>query len=241
MFAQLLAVTEFWSAIVGAVAGASASAVPAYLLAKRTSNELKRRDDESRIALQKSVAYKCFSKLMHVTNSLLSLEKQLSAMVLNGRDTSEPISRRISAFSGLSESDFVYFDSDEIALFVSAGKIEYANELQLLARFNAAILTSLNEYKFAKGKLREFLHQTEIRDYDPKGSTRFQMKESDKHKMDMQEVDLDVLVDGIRANLNNAAKLSVKLASEFGPLMQSHFEDKSMPHLAMDKAGEESG
>jgi len=80
--ANALQLAEYWDlvpAVVGGVIGALAGGIPAWLLAKRQSDETLRRDREQRVENQKTLAFSVVVKLLHVINSTISLSNHVKS------------------------------------------------------------------------------------------------------------------------------------------------------------------
>lgn len=71
---------EWWDlvpAVVGGIIGALAGGIPAWLLAKRQSDETLRRDQEQRTQNHKALAFSAAVKLLHIINSTISLSNHV--------------------------------------------------------------------------------------------------------------------------------------------------------------------
>ena len=76
---QLIESSDMASAIVGGLIGALAGGLPAWVLAKRQSNEVLRRDREQRVENQKTLAFAVCVKLLHIINSTISLSNHVKS------------------------------------------------------------------------------------------------------------------------------------------------------------------
>ena len=75
--ADLVAYWDLVPAAVGGIIGALAGGIPAWLLAKRQSDETLRRDTEQRTENQKALAFAAAIKLIQIINSIVSLRNHV--------------------------------------------------------------------------------------------------------------------------------------------------------------------
>ncbi len=71
--------SSLMSAVIGAVFGAGASAIPAYLLASKASRETLARDRISRDEQMKAATYRAMVKLLEMVNGVMGLRRQIGS------------------------------------------------------------------------------------------------------------------------------------------------------------------
>lgn len=156
-------------AVVGGVIGALAGGIPAWLLARRSSNESLRRDQESRTEAQLAAAFRIYTKLSMMVNDLASTLIQIEEMLkrpVDPRDES-PTQRKVSAFAG-SSVDSEPFTAEELAVLVAANETDYLTDLELFGRRYSAFLRTLNTYGELKSKLHGSISESEDITFGPK-------------------------------------------------------------------------
>lgn len=145
------------SAIVGGVIGALAGGVPAWLLAKRQSNETLRQDREQRVDNQKALAFSVVVKLLHVINSTISLSNHFkSCMALRNdpaRAHMEPWQVLVPMI-GHTDEGSIRFTSEEMAVFAAANEYEFMQDMMLLAVRHSSSLATFQEYCVMRNEFR---------------------------------------------------------------------------------------
>lgn len=112
-------------AIVGGIIGALAGGLPAWLLAKRASNETLARDRLAREDSDFASVFRIHTKLGAMVNDLAATTLQVREMLerpFDPRDES-PTQRRVSAFAGKQARRDLTFAPEELAVLVSAEKL----------------------------------------------------------------------------------------------------------------------
>lgn len=145
-------VAQYWDivpAVIGGVIGALAGGVPAWLIAKRQSNETLARDREQRKNAEKALAFGSSVKLLTIVNSLFSLNNHVqSCMAIRqqpGRENMQPWQVLIPMVGHTDEGD-VRFSAEEMAVFAAAGEYDYMQDMMLLALRHASSLETFRQY-----------------------------------------------------------------------------------------------
>jgi hypothetical protein len=130
---------------------------------------------------------------------------------------------------GLSEKELVQFESDELALFLSQNRLELVNEIQLLSRKQAAIISSLAAYSGRKERLQEFLDRVARVERLPDGSFKYTLSKEDAATQTVHEFYLDSLIGPARQHILEAAALAKRLAHQFQDVMRAYFPKGGVP------------
>lgn len=236
--------SQYWDlvpAIVGGVIGALAGGIPAWLLAKRQSDETLKRDKQERLDQEKTAASRVFVKLSILANSILSLKKQIDDMderaERDGRSDMR-LFERVSPIVGLDIEKPVEFTAEDLSMFVAAKRVDYVDDLLLLARRQAAIVGGLREY----GRLKVehyYLHVSKgvtTRAEDGVSTTRLRVSAEDANFLRVKGEELDIYLRALRAQLDEYAEQARRVANEYGNIVRTYFDDASLPTLTEEKS-----
>lgn len=146
---QIIQSSEMISAIVGGVIGAFAAGVPAWLLAKRQSDETLRRDQEQRVENQKALAFSATVKLQQICNSIISLSNHVKSQLVLLKDPKhshmEPWQVLVPMI-GHTDEGSIRFTSEELAVFAAAKEADFMQDLMLLANRHSSNLATFQQY-----------------------------------------------------------------------------------------------
>ena len=147
--AQSFPLWDLVPAAVGAIIGALAAAIPAWLLAKHQSDQALRRDREQRVERQKALAFAALVKLQHITNSVISLSNHLKSCLeirCNPEFSHMEPWQVLVPMSGFTDEGSIRFTSEEAAVFAAAGEVDFMQDMMLLALRHSASLAIFQEY-----------------------------------------------------------------------------------------------
>ena len=159
---------EYWDlvpAVVGGVIGALAGGIPAWLLAKRQSDETLRRDREQRVENQKALAFSVAVKLLNIINSTISLSNHVKSC-LALRDNPNRVHMEpwqvLVPMIGHTDEGSIRFAAEEMGVFAAANEYDLMQDMMLLAVRHSSTLATFQEYCVMRN---EFLprHRAEAR------------------------------------------------------------------------------
>jgi hypothetical protein len=144
---------EYWDlvpAIVGGVIGALAGGIPAWLLAKRQSDESLRRDREQRTETQKALAFAVTVKLLHITNSTVQLSNHVKKCLAVRENSKyqhmEPWQVLVPLIGHADDEGSIRFTAEEMAVFAAADEYDFMQDMMLFALRQSSSLATFKEY-----------------------------------------------------------------------------------------------
>jgi hypothetical protein len=211
-----------------AVLGALLAYVPSRLLAGRASRELLRRDQTNRRDAEVLATRKVFVKLTVLVNSIHDYHSQVEAMiaraVLDGNDHMS-IAQRMSAFVGIDRETTVFFEASELEVFIAARQVGYVDDLVLLARRHAAMLSNLEAFGKMKTELHFELakHGFTTRDTDSVSTTAARMPANLGNYFRVRSDELNLFALQLRPLLASFDAFARDVAARYGPIIREHF------------------
>jgi len=230
---------EFWAAIVGAVVGAVASAVPAWLLARKASAETLRRDSEERRRADRVSGLQFFLVLSQVGNDVLSARNQVEQMLSErpiGSDERAPVQRRISILARSPLSPHNPFSDCDLAIFAHSEGIELINRVELLGRSYQTQISLFAEYRTQKQRLFEVYEQAKERKQSSKGTTIYTLNPSFGIIIAERETLCETLAVGLVECLRENSKAVFEISRFYDELVQTNLEELNLPRINMRKA-----
>jgi hypothetical protein len=211
-------------AIVGALIGALAAGVPAYLIAERQSAETLKRDNDERERRDKLSANKVFVKLMQICNEFLDTRKQIERMLTLpvSADDRFPIQRRVSVLVGLN-SEPMTFEADELAIFVSKTDVDLINDLELLRRRRNALVIQFGEYKDRKIAHSALLSNSREFQYGTDGMIRMKVSPEQLAKLQYEEAQIESLIAPMIDVVREESRTCLRVAEKFNVAVKHLF------------------
>ena len=225
-------------AVIGGVIGAFAGGIPAWLLAKRQSDETLRRDATQRTENQKALAFSTSVKLLHIVNSTISLSNHVkSCMALRNNPKlahMEPWQVLVPMI-GHTEEDSTRFTADEMAVFAAANKYDFMQDMMLLAVRSASSLATFKEYC----KMRD-----DFRSIGPKpqafegqiGMATLTPQQVDSYKP--YTMPLNNVAVSLDAGLDKDLQLAREVTAQFDPISKQYFKVEQFVSLTFPSDGE---
>jgi len=225
---------EYWDlvpAVVGGVIGALAGGIPAWLLAKRQSDETLRRDREERTEKQKALAFSVVVKLLHIINSTVSLNNHVKSCLALRNDPDrahmEPW-QVVVPMIGHTDEDSVRFLPEEMSVFASANEYDFMQDAMLLAVRNASSLASFKEYCFMRNEFR--VHWPKPVGFE--GQIAFgSLTQEEVNNLKLHTVPLNSVVVSLDAGLDQDEKLARSVAEQFGKITARYFNVEKFADL----------
>jgi gas vesicle protein len=215
----LEAAMNWWDlvpAMVGAVVGALAAGVPAYLIANKQSKETLKRDTAERLRRDKLAANRVFSKLSQITNEILDLRVQIEAMLKREIKSGDsfPNQRRISVIVGHGE-DTINFDADELSIFVSKADGDLINDLELLRRRRNALMVQLAEFRQRKIAHAALLSEATEISFAESGIATMRMQSEKYPKIQFEEAQIESLITPVIDAVREESRTCILVAEKF--------------------------
>jgi len=212
------------SAIVGGVIGALAGGIPAWLLARRQSNETLRLDKEQRRDSKKALAFSTCVKLLTIINSTISLSNHVKGCLALREDPNrahmEPWQVLIPMI-GHTDEGSIRFSAEEMAVFAAAGDNDFMQDMMLLAVRHASSLSTFQEYCVMRNEFGSVGPKPSAFDGEI-GSAMLTQAEVDSFKP--YTIPLNNVALGLDAGLDEDVRLSRSVAANFGPVTKRIFE-----------------
>lgn len=218
---------QWWDlvpALGGAVVGALIGAIPTFVLARKSANDVLRRDEAARTEASKAAIYRVSAKLLLIVDTILDLRRFIRAALERknepGRENMEPW-QHVPARTGDSEHDAVVFDPDELALFLADQQYEFMQQLMLLERRARSVMSSFNTYCVRREAFREIAPiPTE---YD--GSLgRSHVTPEELARLKIYTIPLNTLVTGIASHLEEDWRLISEVIEKFNEIARRHLQ-----------------
>lgn len=225
------------SALIGAIAGAATGYWPARRLAKRSSDEILKRDADARHEGELRAARQVYVKLHAVANSIGTYHKQVEEMIAKAdfdENSHMLIWQRLSAFPAIGREPTIEFSAEELALYIAAKRPEFMDDLLLLARKYAANLGNLTAFATMKTDLHN-----EMTKFG--NSTRVESGVSTTHLLAPPELanfikvkseELELFANMMRSFLAEDYKFACNVASRFTEVTESYLGEKTLPGFA---------
>lgn len=217
---------QWWDlvpAALGAILGAGAGAVPAFILAKRSSKDVLDRDIAARKAAQRDAAFRTMVKLNELVNEAAGTHRQVEANIAAHPDdaiNNGQLWPKMQGLAGLLERQ-IYFEADELAVTFAAGAPKLANDLSLLAIRIATDVISLREYASARNELGLMMGVSSVE--GQVGTTVISREEL--AKIMPQILHVESLAQQIRPSLKENSDAAVIIQKRFSKKMQEFFSE----------------
>ena len=231
--------TEFWSAIVGAIVGASASAIPSFLLARRASKEVLERDAAKRDEDDRLAVYRIFALLDHLGNQLLGIRSHVEDMYtsLPFEDGEEyPVQRRLMPMVGLSEADLISFDDSDFYIFAKKGSANLISDIRLLVRRFNADIHSILAYGRQKSDIQTYGSEAQGFEPDDDGFVTLELTHEQYVKLNLMQRNAETLAVNILPGLVEDTQLAVQCGLQFNAWSSEHFGNECVPKLRFERA-----
>lgn len=210
----------------GGVIGALAGGIPAWLIARRQSNETLRRDNEERRRQELALSFSVHVKLFTIINSTIHdwkhVHAALAERMLPAKAHMEPW-QIVRPLAGHPAEEQITFSSQELALFLAMGENEFMHEILLLAQRHAATVQAMQEYMRRRDQMMQ--QRAPIPDEFVGDLGLATITEEEWRKLRPYSVMLNSLVDQLSEQLTENLELCRKVANSIGPLVQAYFKD----------------
>jgi hypothetical protein len=209
-------------AIVGAIVGAAAAAIPVWFLARSASKETLARDLAERADAKRLSAYQAFVKLQLITNRCGSLRSQIEAMIRTADSeghTAIPLWQKLRPLVGFAVEP-LGFEAEDMLLFVSARQFDFVGRLLLLAERYNALIESLKLYGDRRTLVTDRFGASMV---GIVGTVT--MNAAEKAWFDPRSAELGSLAQQIRSNAAEYAQEAMSVAADFGPTARVTFPD----------------
>jgi hypothetical protein len=229
-------VIEYWDlvpAVVGGVLGALAGGLPAWLLAKRQSNETLRRDKAQRLENQKALAFSTAVKLIQIINSTIGLTNHVKSCLAllqePGRSHMEPWQVLVPMIGHTDEEGSIRFTPDEMGVFATANEYDLTQDMLLLAVRHSSSLSAFKEYCVMRNQFCAIGPKPQAFDGQI-GSAMLTQQQIDSYKP--YTIPLNNAVLGLDAGLDEDVRLARAIAERFGPATARYFKVERFANLS---------
>jgi hypothetical protein len=225
------------SALIGAIAGAAAGYWPARQLAKRSSDEILKRDAGARHEGELRAARQVYVKLHTVANSIGTYHKQVEEMIAKADvdgNTHMLIWQRLSVFPAIGREPNIEFSAEELALYIAAKQPEFMDDLLLLARKHAANLGSLAAFATMKSDLHSEMTKfgSTTRAESGVSTTRLRVPPELANHFEVKGDELENFAKMMRGCLAEDYKFVCSVAGRFTEVTESYLGEKTLPGFA---------
>ena len=229
-------VSPYWEivpAVVGGILGAFAGGLPAWLIAKRQSDESLRRESERTIEHEKALAFQVCSKLMTITNGTIILYNHIRrCRDLNRRAENEGMQpwQTLIPMVGFTDEGNIRFEADEMAVFAKASERQFMMDAMLLAQRHSSTLASFKIYCDRREDFLETAAPNPVQFNGEVGSTIVSHQEM--MLMMPKMIPLNNLVNGLNDGMEHDLRLARSVSVDFGKITKRYFADPKFIGLA---------
>ncbi len=202
-------------ALLGAIVGSATGAIPVFILARRSANELLARDATARKEAAKAAMIRLSVKLLTINDEIGNLREYvrhwLGTKDQPGREKMEPF-QLVPPMMGPSDQDIVTLEAEELAVLFGGGHYELMQKLMLLQRRAASINVSFRAYCIRREAWKDIAPTPE----DFQGSLgRARITKEQELKLKMHTVPLNDLIISISKHLEEDWRLLNEVTKEF--------------------------
>lgn len=215
--ADLVAYWDLVPAAVGGIIGALAGGIPAWLLAKRQSDETLRRDTEQRTENQKALAFAAAIKLIQIINSTVSLRNHVRSCFALLDDPAhahmEPWQVLVPMI-GHTDEGSIRFTAEEMGVLAAAKEYDLMQDMMLVAARHSASLAAFLEYCTMRNEFRAIGPKPTAFDGQI-GGTTLTLEEANSYKP--YTIPMNNAAVGLLEGLKGDVQLVRSVAERFGP------------------------
>jgi hypothetical protein len=214
---------ELVPAIIGAVIGAVAAGLPAYLLAVRSTEEALSKEQELRKKINKDRALNIFiifaEAISDASDHFDQMEEYIerSDAVINDP---YPLQRCVRAIANLNFVDFFRIPTADLVLLADAGELEFAQRLTHSLKTYNSVIDSLRKYSSLKEKQYELISQADALEISDTGMTKATVDKSTRDRATLLEAQLESIIKPTRLTLHEALTAMAEQALILGPTLR---------------------
>ena len=216
----------------GAIIGALAGGIPAWLIARHQSEETLRRDQDQRVQQQKAAAFRASVKIVEIVNSTISLWAHVhGCLKLLERPDHENMEfwQALMPQVGFSDEGSIRFDAEEMAVFAEAGEADFVNDSLLLARRHSSSHETFREYN--RQRLAFVAIAPKPEKYDEVGLGTAYLTKEQILELKPFTIPLNDMAKGLADGLESDMKLAKAVTLAYGPIVRKYFEDQTIKSL----------
>lgn len=218
------------STITAAIIGALIGAIPAFLLANRSSREILARDATARNLANQAVVQRIVIKLLALLDVLGDLRRHFNESFAKAetaeRTTFEPW-QLVLPVTGQSANDVPTFSADELAVMFSAGESKLMQQMMLFQRRCASAYVSFATYCEKRSALEAML-PAPVGWQGNMGTMLLTAEQVNRFRP--YTIPLNTLLLSLRDHLEEDWKLGLSLADQFTTFARIHLQ---RPNLAI--------
>lgn len=225
-------------AVTGGIIGALAGGIPAWMLAKKQSEETLKRDKAARALNEHALAFKVSVKLMTIINNIIHdwchFQRALALRADPETAHMEPW-QALQPLVGFTDEDATRFEADELALFMAAKRADFVSELLLLAQRHATSIAVMKEYYGQREALKAHSPHPEKLDGEIAIGT---ISEEERLGLLPYTIPLNgmaiQMAEGVEENLELARNVTLAI----GPIFDTYFGKGTVGHLSFPTEAE---
>lgn len=225
---------EFWSAIIGAIVGAAAGAVPSWLLSRKAARDAASLEDVRNRKEDRLAGTRLFLAITYVANDIFSARKQVEKMLLE-RPSPEShnghIHKRLSVLSGARVVPVNPFDNLDLAVIATSDDVELVNSIEFLGRCYETQCSIFADYRLQKQRLFEIYEKAKERSASTsEGLANYTLDPEYKVILADREATTEIIARGLLDALYENSKLAYSVA-----MLYNKAVDGSLAHLELPK------
>ena len=226
------------SGLGGAVLGAIVGGLISWILARQSSIQTLKRDQEARSQVQKGNALSLMIKASLILSDVVSIRKIIDKSLMDANSnglTDQPLWRRVVPI--VSHYQVFNIDANELSPLIEAKANEiFYNATELFAQ-HATLLSALEKYSTLRSAIKHKISKHEIVKDNVIVSS---LTESDIAALAPYELELESLIKEIMTQIPDLQKLAESVTFSIGPAIRDYFKDSSFPCL-ISANGNENG
>ncbi len=221
---------NLWTALIGAVVGSVVGGIISYVLARQASNEERARADAAILEQKKAIALRVSAKISKIASSLGALHTQTEQQIAQAERAGLKTARLSAKMLPMIGNETrIYFDPDELSLFLSMNDNELLSQLMVLDERHNSLISAFEAYATKRAELTATfpaMMNGQI------GTT--EMDERTWRMVEPRMVELDMLAEQIRQRAKEDLEEVTAILPAFGPKIRAFFKDSTFPIMAVD-------
>jgi len=217
--------------LIGGALSAAAGATTSILLARRTSRETERRDQDLRNRSRRSATVRASLKVQLMTNGTETIHRAIEECIKDADkqgNEAAPLHVKVFPLAGHHVSP-VRFEVDEIAAFLDAKDDQFTNTLLLSAERYTTLQVACAEYSNRRIVFTD-LTTTYLAHSTPNGG---KLTNEQNESLKLRGKELEAQISALRSMANENLKDLFKLADVFGLKARQYLRDNTFPLLTM--------
>ncbi len=223
---------DWWDlvpATVGALMGAAAAAIPAWLLARNTSKETLERDRIARREQMEADAFSGVVKLVSIVNGVAALQRTIEEQIAEAQEAglAGQLWCRVRGLTGLRQEE-IKFEARELAVLLAAKEFKYLTEVLLVAERYSTLVAAMQDYADRRRELTDMI-PARIEN----GVGTFILNQAEQERFGPRILELESMIEELRQTAAKDNEETIRVAGEFGEIARRQLGIADFPVLSV--------